>query len=280
MILNQNAPAAKAEKAGDSSHWYGHTPEAGWHPLYTPDKNFTLRQARVVQAEGGIAVPSVTTYLSDIDKKPVIDWKMEQVAKACRHMALQSLPEVIDRYSEQEWCEMAIGTASRASHPARDLGTAIHAAIELAVAGKDYDAAMDVYVQPVLAERAKWSLVSIAQEKCVGNAEMGYAGKVDDLCEGMIVSDYKSRGKANAYPTDWVQAAAYGYAEWGNSFFLSGAAIIFPIGTKEPGLVKSVMKPGKELLQAFDAFCGLMQSWRYFHKYDPRKPVAGCGTLE
>lgn len=271
MILNMTAPPAKAEKAQDSSHWYSHTAERGWYALHTPEKNFTLREARKLAVEGGVAVPSVTAYLSEIDKKPVMDWKMEQVAKACYRQWQDYVDMGSTIPSIEEWTDRAIDTASRASHPARDLGSRIHAAIELAVAGKDYDAAMDVYVQPVLAERAKWGLVSVAQEKCVGSLEYGYAGRADDFADGMIASDVKSRGQAKAYDTDWLQLASYSYAEWGNDFFTKGAAIVFPVSTK--GLIecKSEMRPGKDLVQAFEAFIHMTGCWRYFHRFDPRK---------
>ncbi len=265
ITLNQQAPAAPAPKGvSDSSHWYAHNDVAGWYPLYGPDKPYGMREARKDQAAGLTVVPSVTTYIGEVKKKQVDDWMQKQVAKA----AFNSIEKCF--CSEDVFVDHVIDTASRASHPARDLGTKIHAAIELAVAGEYYAAAMDVYVQAVLKERENYGLVSLAQEKCVGNLEYGYAGKVDDICEGLIISDYKSRGEAKDYPTDWVQAAAYGHAEWGNKFFENGAAIIFPISTKVPGVVKPVMKTGKALLPAFEAFIGLTSVYRYMHAYEPR----------
>lgn len=258
------APPAKAEKAGDSTHWYGHTAERGWYPLYTPEKNFTLREARKVVADGGVAVPSVTAYLSEIGKKPVTDWKMEQVAKACWCMPHSQYTD------EEAWIDTAIHRANKASHPARDLGTAIHAAVELAIAGNDYDAAMDVYVQPVMAERAKWGIKSVAQEKCVGSLTGGYAGRVDDIAEGMIISDIKSRGEPKVYPTDWLQIAAYGFAEFGNDFFIKGAGIVFPLSTKRPGECAPEMKLGKDMVGDFEGFMGLVAYWRTSHRFDPR----------
>lgn len=265
-LLNQSAPALKAPRgSSDSSHWYGHDSSRGFYPLYSPDKSYTMREARKDKQAGIAVVPSVTTVISEVKKKQVDDWKMEQVAKAAWRLHKQFLFT-----DESLFIDQVLGEADRASHPARDLGTAIHAAIELAVAGKDYDAAMDVYVQPVLQERANYGLVSIAQEKCVGSLEYGYAGKVDDICEGLIISDYKSRGEAKDYPSDWAQIAAYGHAEFGDDFFRNGAGIVFPIGTKTPGVVKPVMKTGAALRPAFEAFLGLTASWRFFHSFDPR----------
>lgn len=268
ITLNQSAPAAKAVRGqSDSSHWYSHTADRGWFPLYGPDKSYGMREARKDQEAGLVAVPSVTTVSGEVKKKQVDDYDKKNVAYA----ALRTDRAMFD--SDEEWKDEVLFIASQASHPARDLGTKIHAAIELAVAGKDYDAAMDVYVQAVLKERDKFGLVSIGQEQCVGSLEYGYAGKVDDMCEGMVTADYKSRGEANAYPSDWVQIASYSYAKWGNDFFIGGAGIVFPISTKAAGVVKPVMKPGKDLVQAFEAFLGLTASWRYFHNFDPRQPA-------
>lgn len=271
-ILNEQSPAAKSAGKSDSSHWYGYSDTLGWHPLYTPDKNFTLREARKLQAAGMVAVPSVTTYIGELRKRQVEIWQQEQVAGVCYDFVphTRTLPR-------DEWIELALDRASNASGPAQKLGSQIHAAIELAVGGKDYDAAMDIYVQPVLRERENWGLISIAQEKCVGHLKLGYGGKVDDICEGMIIVDYKSRGKVEAYPTDWCQIAAYGYAEFGEAFFDNGSGLAFPISTKEPGIVKPVMKTGAELRQAFEAFLGLTGTWRYFHNYDPRFCVGDAG---
>ena len=265
LTLNQCAPPAKAPRGqSDSSHYYGHTAERGWHPLYTPEKNYSLREARKAQAEGLVAVPSVTTYLGELRKQQVETWKMEQVARAC----YRNVPKMDE--AEECFVDRTVGLAMGASKPAADLGTRIHAAIELAVAGKDYDADMDRYVQPVLVERAKYGLESVAQEKCVGSLQHGYAGKVDDICTNLTISDYKSRGKPEAYPTDWCQIAAYGYAEWGNDFFLNGAGIVFPIATKGDAKVCPEMRLGKDLVQALEAFIGLTGTWRYFHRFDPR----------
>ena len=45
MILNQTDVAIKPTGTSDSSHWYCF--ENGvWSPLYTPEKNYTLREAR------------------------------------------------------------------------------------------------------------------------------------------------------------------------------------------------------------------------------------------
>jgi hypothetical protein len=266
MILNQSAPPLKAEKVSDSSHWYGWTQNAGWHALYTPTKNYTLREARIAVAGGGVAVPSTTTYLGVLEKAPVIDYKLKAVANACWDLKNGSL-------TRDEWVDAAVNRGKTASHPARDLGSNIHGAIETSVAGRDYDATYDQYVTPVMEQRSKWGLVSIAQEECVGSLEYGYGGKADDLCEGCIVVDYKSRKNAVSYKTDWAQIASYGYAKWGNDFFTKGAGIVFPISTGQPGLVSPEMKPGKDLVRYFDGFLGLTAWWRTDNKFDPRSQM-------
>ena len=53
-VLNQqDAPLAASKGTSDSSHWYSFT-DGQWLPLYTPEKNYTLREARKDQAAGKV----------------------------------------------------------------------------------------------------------------------------------------------------------------------------------------------------------------------------------
>lgn len=290
MHLNQEAPHAVAPKgSGDfkGGHYYGRRPVPSapmlrdihhyeWFPLYEPEKNFTLRQARKIQAEGGVAVPSVTTYFGALAKQQLVQWGQENVAKACWDMQRDGNPA--DTWTLDTWIDKALATASGASKGARDLGTRIHKAIELRVGGGAYENALSPYVDAVVEERSELLITNSAQEECVGSMKYGYAGKGDDFSDGMTVTDYKSRKskgkKVAVHETDPMQLAAYGYAKWGNAFFKKGRGIILAISTTTPGLVTPHVFTGPELVEAFNAFLSLTATWRYINNFDPRSQTS------
>jgi hypothetical protein len=273
--LNENAPAAVAEKSGDfqSSHWYQYGPD-GWSPLYEPGKSFTLREARKLHAEGHIVVPSVTTVFSVLAKPQLDRWKQENVAKACWDQ--HAIPTM---WTQEAWIEQALATASGASKGAMDLGTKIHQGIEDFCKGKDYDQSVQVYVEAVAKERAARGITNSKSEVCVGSAERGYAGRVDDYSDDtMTVRDFKSRsskGKKSVgvYSTDVIQGSAYGAAIWKNAFFSRGRVEIWGISTTTPGLVTVHEFSGQELIDAYETFLALTTVWRGINKFDARAKV-------
>src|SRR5207244_2191469 len=130
-----------------------------------------------------------------------------------------------------------------------------------------------------LTERFRQGITNGEQEQCIGSLKYGYAGKADDLSDGMTVADYKSRKskgkKVPSYETDAVQLAAYGFAKWGNEFFKKGRGIILAISTTEPGLVTPHVFSGPDLVKAFQAFLALTETWRYINSFDPRQSEQG-----
>lgn len=271
MTLNEQAPAAVAADQTESKdgHWYGFTAERGWYPLHGEGKKFGLADARKVVEAGGVANPSVTGYHGVLYKRPIEDYNMDGAI-----LASKEIPEG-DFETQTLWLKACRNHARSRSRGAMDTGSRIHRALEDAVMGKDYDASVDIYVQPVMKEREKLALRSPNPEKCVGSLKYGYGGTCDDHCEGLFVIDYKSRkakgNKVPCYPTDKMQIAAYGFAIFGNEFFKSGTGVMIGISTDKPGLVTTHVFPGKELVTAFEAFLGVMQFWRLDNNFDPRR---------
>ena len=202
--------------------------------------------------------------------RQVTDYLMKQTALAAWDAG------ALRNSDKQQWIDVVIDRANNASKGAMDLGTRIHAAMELAVVGKDYDADMDVYVGATMIEREKLGIKTVAQEKCVGSAIHGYAGKADEFAEGMTVCDIKSRKsggktpKVESYSTDEMQLAAYAFAEWGNPFFSTGRGVVFGISTSQPGIVTPHVFPGKDLIPALEAFLALCAVWRFENSFDAR----------
>lgn len=271
QTLNQvDEPIRPAKGISDSSHYYEYA-NGVWLPLYTPEKNYTLREARKDQKAGRIVVPSVTTIFKVLAKPSLERWKAEQVAKACWDQHENGF-NIGQEYTSDEWMDAAIDTASNASRGAMDLGTRIHAAIESAIAGKDWDADLDVYVRPVLNKRAELGVKESIQEQCVGSVRYGFAGRGDDRSDStMTFRDYKSRksknGKVPVYETDFAQLAAYSFATWGNDFFKRGSAEVWGISTSEPSLLTVTSKSGPELVEDFQCFLALNTVWSHMNGF-------------
>jgi hypothetical protein len=268
LTLNQTAPAAKAASQ-DAGHYYLHS--AGtWSPLYTPEKNYTLREARKDKAAGKQVVPSVTTIQKVLHKQMLLNWKMEQVAKAC----FSAGKEGAIWSSMEDYVDAMVARADGASAGAADLGTKIHAADEANFFGHDYDAAMKPYVDAISIARIQAGVRTIGRETACGSLEHGYGGKCDEHGQGMTICDIKSRKskgkKVASYETDAFQLAAYGYALFGADFFTGGRGIIFAVSTTDVGLVTTHTFTGPELRPAFDAFLALCAVWRYTSKFDSR----------
>jgi hypothetical protein len=280
-VLNQVDTPISSEKAGGGEHFYSFTKDRGWFPLYTPERNFTLRDARKLHEAGEIAMPSATGYIKCLNKPHLTNWQMEEVAKACWN---QSAEGYWMSKTQDEYVEAAISTAENVSKPSMDLGTAVHAAVENAINGVEYDAAYQVYVEAVMKEIAAVGMTGCVAEECTGSLKYGIGGKVDMSHDASkTIGDLKTRGshrinktkpsKVPYYESDLMQTACYGYCRYGNAFFTSGRAVIFGASTLIPGLVTPHVFQGKDLVPAFEAFLALTTVWRFTHNCDPRRPL-------
>lgn len=267
MNAAPNATASRKDSENAGSHWYeynaGHT-----SPLYREGGVVSLREARKYKAEGKTVLPSVTTIFKCLHKQMLVDWLMGQAATA----ALK-----VDRAqfaTESDWLDAVMSLANNASRGAMDLGTRIHKAIELGLEGGDYEADMEVYVKPTFAALDKIGFKLVAQEICVAEPAIGYAGRCDLLGE-MEVLDAKSRKttpgrKVRGYGTDLMQLLAYGYAYYGPSFLDMGICRNVVISTTEPGRVEIITHDQSDFHKAWDAFLGLTAVWRFENNFDPR----------
>jgi hypothetical protein len=261
-----------APKGGNENGHYYTVTDGVWTPLYSAEKNYSLREARADHEAGKHAIPSVTTYFKVLAKPQLVKWQMENVAKACWEQ-FNSDPGV----TQEEWIDRALATASNASKGAMDLGTRIHQAIEDYLAGKEYDADLRPYVEVVAAKRLEMGITASHPEECMGSLKYGAAGRCDDYTDDMQVLDYKSRKskgkKVPVYETDPVQLAAYGFFKFGNPFFKHGKGHIYAISTSQPGALTVHTYTGPQLIEAFQAFLALTATWRFINKFDPRKVV-------
>lgn len=244
----------------DSSHWYypdGRTcyelPKASGDGMKVP----TLADAKKLNL-----LPSVTTILKIMDKPGLNRWLTEQ---AC--LALLTTPRLhvekddefvnrvlnVERQQEQE------------SDKARQLGTDIHAALELAVQGKQCDPELRVFVDPVLDEVWKLGEVFEVEKILVGD---GYAGKCDLILEAgkdWTLVDFKTTKSLpkKAYPEHKLQLSAYAKA-WR---FIYVQTYNMYISTEEPG--KVVTLPSGTLEDYEHGFVPLLKLWQWLNNYVP-----------
>ena len=274
-----DAPISAAKPDHGDGHFYGYTKDRGWFPLYSEGGTFGMREARKLHEAGEIAMPSATGYIKCLNKPHLTDWMMEEVAKACWDLDASSA------YStKEEYIEKVLETARNVSKPSMDLGTAVHAQVERAIKGEEYDAKYQIYVDAVMKELEAAGMTGCQAELCTGSLKYGIGGKIDMSHDASrTVGDLKTRGshrinktkpsKVPYYESDLMQTACYGYCRYGNAFFTSGRAVIFGASTLIPGLVTPHVFTGKELVPAFEAFLALAAVWRYTHNCDPRRPL-------
>lgn len=253
-------------KAG---HWYA-ADGTPMHRIPTADglgeRITTIRDAKRL----GL-YPSVTSILGVLAKPGLETWKLNQVA-----LATLRTPKAEEEGNEY-WCNRVRNAAFEQVEQAADLGTMIHGALEAAMAGDDYDPAMTVYVEPVLAWKRDTGIHICEREIRLVNTEHGFAGTADVMFRygenGIGILDYKTRktepGKpVGAYEDQAMQLAAYAATYWGEENVGRVLAANVFISTTEPGRVEVVKHASLE--RDWQAFRIIAAIWRYMKGYDPR----------
>jgi len=262
--------AVLTKQVRSGGHWY--------HPDGTPahrmpkangdgDRATTKRDAKRL----GL-YPSVTGKLSIMAKPGLEKWKLNQVA-----MATQRTPQN-ENESDDYWCNRVRNAAFEQVEEAADLGSEIHAALELAMNDEEYDPKMRVYVEPVVAWKVETGIEIVEREIVVVNKEHGFAGTADVIFrygkDGIGILDYKTRKtkpgvKVKAYDNQALQLAAYGATYWGEENIGRILAANLFISRTEPGRFDPITH--KSMAEDWEAFKLIAALWRYVKGYDPRK---------
>lgn len=252
-----------------SSHWYYDDGRPA-HKLPTADgsgeRPTTLRDAKRL----GL-FPSVTSILGILAKPGLEMWKLNQVA-----LATLRTPKT-PAESEDYWCTRVRNAAFEQVEQAADLGTMIHGALELAMAGEPYAEDLRPYVEPVLKWKQAVGIQIVERELRVVNRAHGFAGTTDVLFRfgraGMGILDYKTRvtrpgEPVLAYDNQALQLAAYAATYWGEENIGRVLAANVFISTTEPGRMEVVKH--EALVRDWQAFKLVADLWRYLKGYDPR----------
>lgn len=131
------------EHAAESGHWYD---RAGNQIAEVPNAKgdkfikCTLRQARNLDL-----APGCTTIIKQCDKPALTRWMVEQGI-----MAALTLPRLPDE-SEKDWLARVDRDRQESAKAAAEEGTRVHAAIQSAIEGDEYDPAYEPHVRGISA---------------------------------------------------------------------------------------------------------------------------------
>lgn len=198
--------------------------------------------------------PSVTTVEQILDKPGLDAWKVEQGILAA--LTSDKLPgESLDDFAARVAVE-----AESVGLKARDLGTAIHSAIEaelvggLAVWPHGHDATRSAWADWMNGTLDPRSEISVSHP-------LGYGGKVD--CKALL--------KSNGLPAviDWKTMSTKpgrkvtGYDSWGRQLAAYAEALDAPDGTLLLNVVLSTTEPGRlEVVEWTDQRAQLFRQFR------------------
>lgn len=177
-------------------------------PYKDPTKG--SRPATLADARKVGALPSVTSLLRLLDKPELNAWIQEQ---AC--LAVLTTPrkdgEGLDDFVHRVLHVERVQDEQAAK--ARQLGSDIHEALQLALTDQPWPQKLAAYVRPVLKWRMEVGKVVWTEKVLVGD---GYAGRADALLDNeslnvLSLVDFKSCAKLpkESWPEHKIQTAAY-----------------------------------------------------------------------
>jgi hypothetical protein len=247
--------------AQESGHWYDKDGNSAYE-VQAKDgsmRGTTLRDARKLSL-----VPSVTTILGVIAKPGLENWKMQNTV-----LAAMTLPrmegESLDAFSLR-----VIQDGKETGRKAAQLGTDIHASLDKAYSGKDYDPAHEVYVKAVQeAVFLKYGEQDWIAEKSFAHG-LGFGGKID-LASSSIVIDFKT----SSFTEDKIKTLGYDEHVWQLAAYATGLCIQKPIlanvyvSTVTPRLVFIKEYTQEESEWGWDCFSSFLNAWKILKKYQP-----------
>jgi hypothetical protein len=224
-------------------------------------KKTTLREARELDL-----LPSVTTILRVLNKPNLNDWLNEQACLAVLTTPRppeESLDAFVHRVLHVEMVQ------DEESKLAREKGTAIHDAIEVAVNGMDVPPVFKPFVDAAIKEIAPLGSMAFSEKIIVGD---GYAGRCDYGAETdrhIAVLDFKTAKNIpkEPYPEHKMQVAAY-CKGLGNSADKHVVGGLLYISTSNPGEVRLCLMDNWER-DYEEGFKKAMELWQYLNSYKP-----------
>jgi hypothetical protein len=254
ILANMNhKPTKSASSMRSSQHWYDPKTLEARHGA-------DLREAKKFGY-----LPSVTTVLKILPQDNLAKWKAEQVC-----IAAFSTPRLPDE-PDATFIARVMAFADEEARNAADVGTRRHDIIERFNCGETiYPGNPDLpFIQPYIEWWGAKVRRVISCEQVVANLQMGYAGKLDILCEmedgSVAVVDIKNRKRTGTYPNDLAQLAAYQSAVGD-----ADRSISVVLGTQSPSiLVKEWSEAETE--DGWETFTLCLALWKKVKNYWPER---------
>jgi hypothetical protein len=261
--------------ASESSHFY----DRDGTPCYeVKAKDGSMRPSTLRDCRKHGWVPSVTTILGVIAKPGLENWKMQNIV-----LAAMTLPrmegESLDAFSLR-----VIQDGKETGRKAAQLGTDIHASLDKAYSGKDYNPEHEVYVKAVQeAVFLRYGNQDWIAEKSFAHG-LGFGGKIDLACEVAMIEgktlEQSNTGividfKTSSFTEDKVKTLGYDEHVWQLSAYATGLCIQKPIlanvyvSTVTPGLVCIKEYTAEEAAWGWDCFSSFLNAWKIMKKYQP-----------
>ena len=218
----------------ESSHFYSRDGQPKYEVLYA-DPSKGMRKSTLADAKKHGWLPSVTTITRVLAAPSLVEWLRREAATAVATTPRRP-DEPLDDFVER--C-LAVDAESVAD-AAKELGSAIHAALELALGvGLSLDMGeYSKFTNPAIAAVHDLGRVVATEKILVGDE---YAGKTDCIVENdewLTVIDFKTTGSKvlpkKSYFENQMQLAAYAKALGNTGTKKIRTANIY-ISTKRPG---------------------------------------------
>ncbi len=243
----------------DSAHWYfpdGRPCHSVPRATGYGDRPTTLKDARKL----GL-LPSPTSILKVLRKPELESWLIETACLSvltAPRLAGEDLDAFVKRVLQDERQQ------DEQARKARDLGTDIHAGIEVVLNGRPCAPDLEAVVLPAMAKiREQFGAVDATERVVVGN---GYAGRADCVFAHTVL-DVKTTGAktlpSQAYWEARCQAAAYAKAIGPQ---ITTTAILY-VSTMVPGELSLCVQTDWE--REWRAFECLLAYWQEANDYFP-----------
>jgi len=249
--------------AAESGHWYdGKTGE----PRYTIiGKNGKKRATTLRDARTENLVPSVTSVLGLLTRPGLEAWKQNNILLSAATMPHD--PNI----PLEAWCDAVVADAKAQSEKAMQLGTDIHAAIEIYLNGETIDPLYIPYVMPVIQEMEHRGWLEKRNIEHSFAHKAGFGGK-SDFFNDTVMIDFKTKAftrkdveenKKLAWDEQCYQLAAYRYGMYLEHL----ACINIFISTTEPGLFYVHEWDNSEIQHGEGVFLQALKLWKLIKNF-------------
>ena len=246
----------RTQHPSESGRWYARD---GKQVESVLGKNGKQRAPTIRDAREHGYLPSTTSIIRLAAAPGLEQWKMRQVVLAAlTHPNLTGTDADVD---------LILADASEQARKAREKGTEVHAAIQSAYEGKDYDAKYLPHVQQSRSAIRKWidwNDVELDAERSFANNELGYGGKADlsaYMLDKGYVLDVKTTDKPLETLKTWPEHA-WQLAAYREGLGIRNARCAIVYVHTQTGEARVIELPEDELQRGWDCFYCLLAFWK------------------